>query len=69
MRSRDERLRLSRVDAQQQAALAARGDGHVAVDQEREPTEHLLLGQARLLREQLADPVGEVLVVGHVAKS
>ena len=53
------------VDAQHQAALAARRDRHVAADQERQPAEHPLLGDVRLGGDQLADAVGEVLVVRH----
>ena len=58
-------LGLRRVDAQQHPALAARADRHVAVDQERQPAEHPLLGQAVLARHPLADPVGQLLVVRH----
>lgn len=43
--------------------MAARTDGHVAADQERQPAEHpLLVGRAKLA-DQLADPLGQVLVV------
>ena len=34
-------------------------------DQEGEAIEHPLVGDPGLARDQLADPVGEVLVVGH----
>ena len=56
---------VGRVDAEHQPALTARGDRHVAVDQEREAAEHPHLGDAPLGPDQLADPVGELLVVGH----
>src|SRR5690242_17454397 len=58
---------LCRVHAQKQAALAARAHGHVAVDEEREAAEHLLLGHALLVRHELADAVGQILVVRHGA--
>ena len=38
---------------------------HVAAQQERQPTEHRLLGDAVDVRELFADAVGEVLVEGH----
>ncbi len=40
--------RLLRVGADEYAALSAGGDGHVPVHQERQSTEHLLLGQGLL---------------------
>jgi len=46
-------------------ALPARGDRHVAADQEGEPAEHLLLGQPGLVADQVADAARELLVVGH----
>ena len=49
----------------QGSALAAGRDGHVATDQERQPAEHPLLAQSPLRRQQCADPLGQVLVVGH----
>src|SRR5437763_2474732 len=42
---------LLRVDAKEQTPLAARADGHVAVDEEREAAEHPLLGDALLRRQ------------------
>ncbi len=60
-----ERVRVVRIRARGQAALAAGRDGHVPADQEREPADHALLRHVRLVREQLAEAVGEVLVVGH----
>jgi hypothetical protein len=48
-----------------QAALAADGHRHVAVDQKRQPAEHALLLDALLGTEQFADPVGEIFVVRH----
>jgi hypothetical protein len=58
-------VRLVRIDADENPALAADADGHVASDEEREPAEHLPLGQAGLGAHQLADPSREFLVVGH----
>ena len=62
---RHELVGLLGIDAHEDAALAARGDRHVAADQEGEAAEHLLLREALLAGHQLADPVGEVFVVGH----
>src|ERR1039458_5487843 len=56
---------LGRVHTQQQAAPAAHGHGHVAVDQEGEAAERALLGDAVLHQDKLSDPVREILVVGH----
>ena len=60
-------VRLVRIDAHENPALAADADGHVASDEERKPAEHLLLVQAGLGAHQLADPSREFLVVGHRA--
>jgi len=54
-----------RVDPEQQAALTAGSDSHVAVEQEGQPTEHLLLGHARHVLDRGADPGGQDLVVSH----
>ena len=62
---RARRTRPDRPD--EHPALAARGDRHVAADEEREAAEHLLLGEARLAGHELADPFGERLVVRHGA--
>src|SRR5437867_5844809 len=56
-------LLLGAVD--HQATLAADPHRHVAVDHEADAAEHLLLGVAILGGDQLADPVGEILVVSH----
>src|SRR5207237_8626855 len=56
-------LLLGAVD--HQATLAADPHRHVAVDHEADAAEHLLLGVAVLRGDQLADPVGEILVVSH----
>src|SRR4051795_2128845 len=61
----EESLRLLLGAADHQATLAADPDGHVAVDHEADAAEHLLLGIAVLGGDQLADPVGEILVVSH----
>ena len=42
-----------------------RGHGHVPVEQDREPAEHLLLDNPALGRDELADPFGQGLVVRH----
>ena len=49
------------------AALATGGDGHVAADEEGEAAEHLLLAHAvdAQVRQHLANPVGELLVVSR----
>ena len=60
-----QRHELGRVDAHQNPALTARGDGHVPVDQEREAAEHLLLGHARLVGDEAANARGERFVVRH----
>src|SRR6266516_1584244 len=44
LRRRDELVRLRRIDPHQDSPLAARGNRHVAADEEGEPAEHLLLG-------------------------
>src|SRR5919108_1768756 len=65
VRRRDELVRLLRIDANEDPALPARPDGHVAADQEGEPAEHLLLRQAGLVAKQLPDALRELLVVRH----
>ena len=62
-----EPFRLGRVDADEQPALAARGDGHVPADQECEPAEHLLLGEAGRAADAVADAGCEGFVVRHAA--
>src|SRR5262245_6959209 len=54
-----------RVAAQHQPALAARGHRHVAADQEGQAAEHLLLRHGHP-GQQPADPLRQLLVVGHV---
>jgi hypothetical protein len=56
---------LRRVDAGEHSALTARRHGHVAIDEEGEAPEHLLLGQPGLVGQQLADALREIFVVGH----
>jgi hypothetical protein len=34
---------------------------------ERQPAEHLLLGQLRVRADQVPDPAGKILVIGHTA--
>jgi MFS family permease len=65
MRFLKQGFRLLRVHPHHQAALPAGRNGHVAADQEGEAAEHALLGQPRLVADQLTNPVGEILVVGH----
>ena len=64
-RVRDQLVGLIRVDPHHDPALAAGCHRHVAAEEEGQPSEHLLLGQALLVGDELTDPVGEVLVVGH----
>jgi hypothetical protein len=47
------------------AALAAGGGGHVAADEEGDPTEHLPFDQFGIVADELPDTPGELLVVGH----
>src|SRR5689334_21697426 len=63
----DQRVGSLRLDPQEQPALAARTDRHVAVDQEGDAAEHSLLGQAGLAGNDDTDPSSELLVVGHAA--
>src|SRR5262249_38326022 len=61
----DEPVGVGGGDAHHHPAPAARRDGHVAADEEREPAEHLLLGHVRLARGKLADPCRQRFVVCH----
>src|SRR5262245_36422783 len=61
----DELVRLSRVDADEQPALAAGGDGHVAADEEGEPAEHLLLDRPGVATDQITNAGRELFVVRH----
>jgi hypothetical protein len=54
-----------RADAHHQLAAAGDTDCHVAAQQEREASEHRLLGHSVLVGELLADSVREILVIGH----
>jgi hypothetical protein len=56
---------LCRIDANEEAALPACGDGHPAADQEGEPAEHPGLGELRLVGEQNPDAFRKRLVVCH----
>jgi hypothetical protein len=56
---------VARRHPHQQTALAADRDGHVAVDQKRQPAEHPFLFEAALPAQEFADAVGEVFVVRH----
>src|SRR6266498_751333 len=57
-------LVLVRVGPHDQPVLA-NADGHVAVQQHRQPAEHLLLGQPGFAAEQLPHPGRQPLVVRH----
>jgi hypothetical protein len=56
---------LGRIDPDEDSALTARRDGHVAADQEGQSSEHPLLGQSRLGAQQLAQALSQLLVVCH----
>ena len=58
-RGREELLGLRGIDAHQHAALPARRHRHVAADEEREPAEHPLLGDAVFTADELPDPIGQ----------
>jgi hypothetical protein len=45
--------------------LAPHPAGHVALHQEGQAAEHLLLGQPRPVTDRIPDPGGEALVVRH----
>jgi hypothetical protein len=46
-------------------ALPARRDRHVAADEKGEAAEHLLLGEIGLAGNEFPYPIRELLVVGH----
>ena len=52
------------IHADEEAALTAGGNTHVAADQESQATEHLLLGVS-LATEQRANAISEIHVVRH----
>ena len=52
-------------DVHEDTPLAARRHGHVAADEERQPAEHLLLGQLAVRTDELPDAISEFCVVGH----
>ena len=54
------------VDPHHQAPLLNRGDGHVAVDEERKSAEHALLGHCIVLPDQTSNARSELDVVGHL---
>jgi hypothetical protein len=68
VRSRDKLGCVCRVHADHQASPATRGNGHVAVDQECQPAEHALVGDSDPAREQSAQALSELFVVGHVGR-
>jgi hypothetical protein len=57
--------RIGRIDSEQKATLATRGDGHVAVYEERQSAEHAKFAEALFTVENFAEAVGEDFVVGH----
>jgi hypothetical protein len=59
-------VRQLRIDTDHAAALAAGGDRHVSGDEEGQAAEHLLLGQIGIAADEAPDPIGKVLVVGHL---
>jgi hypothetical protein len=65
VRRREQLLAFARVDAHEQPALAGGRDRHVPREQERQAAEHRHLGHVLLIREQLANAMGQFLVVCH----
>jgi hypothetical protein len=63
----DQSVRCDRIDADEDSTLAAGRNGQVTIDEKREPTEHLRLGDAGRVDEELTDALGEIVVVGHGA--
>src|SRR5262249_1642812 len=57
---------LVRVEAHDQRFLP-NAYAHVAVEQETDPAEHLLLSEALAAAEAVADALGKKLAVGHAA--
>lgn len=53
------------VNPDEQATVSRRAHRHVAAQQEREAAEHLPLADSILFGEQPAQPVCQILVVGH----
>ncbi|TMM35598.1 MAG: hypothetical protein E6F99_19110 [Actinobacteria bacterium] len=45
--------------------VAVHADGHVAVGQERQPAEHLLLVDPGRVAQAVTEPLGEGVVKGH----
>ncbi len=64
---RDELVGVRWVGTNQQTALTAGRDRHVATDEEGKSAEHLLLGHVRFAGHQLANPTGKVFVIRHGA--
>ncbi len=65
MRSGERLVRCVRADPDHQLPTIGDPYRHVAVEQERQPAEHGLLGYAVLVTELLADSMGELVVIGH----
>jgi hypothetical protein len=56
---------LFRVGADQDAALATSGDGHIAAYEEGQASKHLFLGEVLFSNHQFPDAVGQILIVRH----
>jgi hypothetical protein len=65
MRLGEELIGVLGVDPDDQAPLLAGRHRHVAADKKDETAEHALLADIGLSRDQLTNPVGEILVVRH----
>src|SRR5262249_38387272 len=65
LRGRHELVGLGGIDADEEPALAAGRDGHVAADEEREPAEHLLLHHVGRCADRLPTPRRQPFVVRH----
>src|SRR5580698_7179134 len=63
--SADKLVGLCRVNTNENPTLTARSDSQVSVNQERHSPEHFLLGQTRLVAEQLTQSLSQILVICH----
>ena len=69
LRGTNEPVRDSRVYSDKDPSTAAGSDGHVSVDQKRQPPEHHLLAHTRFATDQLPNAIGKILVIGHQQES
>jgi hypothetical protein len=69
MRLGEQGVGVVRVDTNHQSALTARRDRHVAADEERQATEHLLLSHVGLAAEQVADAACKLFVERHTYRA